>query len=169
MAELYSGRFERYGRWLGVQRSLDRLSNPPTHDACCRMLESAGYRIADSQSLRQAVCFRSFDDVRAWAVDSGWLVNGRDKHIGWRIAGGRALFQVGELLLHPLYPIHATSEMSIVLAQKPVDHKAGAPAFEGNPGTDPVPPVGNSRPCPVRQPEPVATPLRRVTPPVQTG
>ena len=113
------------------------------------MLEARGYEVIESRALQQAIRFDCYDDVQAWAIDSGWLVNGQDRHIGWRIAGGRALLRAGEIFLHPLYPIHATSEMSIVLAQKPLECESAfaprsgyivnSPAESGrNPELDPV-------------------------------
>ncbi|MDJ0778740.1 MAG: class I SAM-dependent methyltransferase [Gammaproteobacteria bacterium] len=119
-AELYEGRFERYANWIGVKKSLDRLSNPIDHADCRRLLQQHGFDILADRDYRQPVCFRSLRDVRGWALDSGWVVNGEDKHFGLRVAGAWTLIALAMVFLRPLFPVHATCEMSIVLAQKPV-------------------------------------------------
>ncbi len=134
-SELYEGRFERYARWLGVRNSLDRLSNPADHADCRRLLEKRDFQVLAEQDHRQPVCFNSLGDVRGWAVDSGWVVNGEDKHIRLRVAGAWTLIGLAMVFLHPLFPVHATCEMSIVLAQKPV----AQPLSQAPPLTQAVP------------------------------
>ncbi len=119
MPELHRGRFSRVSRLLGINRSQQKSSNPADLHDCREKVEACGFEVVSAQLHRQAVCYRSFRDVRAWAVDSGWLVNANDAHLAWRIAAGRVVFALARIFMYPLYPIHATSEMSIVLAQKP--------------------------------------------------
>lgn len=135
-SELYEGRFERYANWIGVKKSLERLSNPSDHADCRRLLQQHGFDILADRDYRQPVCFRSLRDVRGWAVDSGWVVNGEDKHIGLRVAGAWTLIGLAMVFLHPLFPVHATCEMSIVLAQKPVTRPSHRSSPQRSSGSD---------------------------------
>jgi ubiquinone/menaquinone biosynthesis C-methylase UbiE len=119
MSELHRGRFERVSRLLGIESSLEKSSNPVDHADCQRQLQAAGFEIVDALEKRRSVWYRSYRDVRAWGIDSGWLVNSHDASMGLRIAGGKILFGLAKVFMHPLYPIHATSKISIVLARKP--------------------------------------------------
>ena len=132
LEELHTGRFERAGRLLGIKRSLRRAHTPRDHAHCLRMIEGLGFEVIDDHLERQAVSFESFDDVRRWALDSGWAASSLGGNIGLRIVATRLAFAVGKLLLHPLYPIRAVNEISIVLARKsdaaarPAPERAGA-------------------------------------------
>lgn len=120
MSEIHQGRFKRVSRLLGIGRSLEKSSNPADHGDCLNKIAAAGFEIVSACAHRQPICYRSFRDVEAWGVDSGWLVNTHDARLGLRIAGGRLLFAMAQALMLPPYPIHATSEISIVLARKPL-------------------------------------------------
>ncbi len=134
-SELYEGRFERFANWLGVQNSLDQLSNPIDHADCLQLLQQQDFDILADRDHRQPVCFESLRDVRGWAVDSGWVVNGEDKHIRLRVAGAWTLIGLAMVFLHPLFPVHATCEMSVVLAQKPETR----PVHDHQPHSQPEP------------------------------
>jgi len=119
MSELYSGRFEKPARMLGVQRAIQKMSTPGNHQQCLESLKNHGFEIIEDNLLRQQVSFDSFNDVKSWAVDSGWMVSSLDKNLGLRVMLGRALIKLYELAMHPLYPVKASTEISIVLARKP--------------------------------------------------
>lgn len=121
LKELHSGRFRRSGKLLGVQRSLQKAHTPGNHAQCLETLRANGFEIAQQHLHRQAVRFETFDDVRNWALYSGWAAGELDDVTGLRIAGLRALFALARVFMHPLYPIDAVSEISIVLAQKPLE------------------------------------------------
>jgi len=64
--------------------------------------------------------FTSFEDVTAWAVDSGWAAQYFDSGFKVKALLGKFIFASAAILMHPLYPISAHSDISIVLARKPV-------------------------------------------------
>lgn len=121
LRELHSGRFRRSGQLLGIERSLQKAHTPANHAQCLEMLRAHGFEIARQHLHRQAVRYENFDDVRSWALYSGWAAGELDDVTGLRIAGLRALFALARVFMHPLYPIDAVSEISIVLAQKPLE------------------------------------------------
>ena len=119
LEELHQGRFRHTGRLFGVERYLSQSSTPVDHDSCLQMLRQHGFEIVAEELFRQPVCFQSFDDVRDWALHSGWVASALEGHTSLRIAGATGLFALARLFMHPLYPIHAVNEASIVLARKP--------------------------------------------------
>ena len=119
LSELHSVHFPRASRLLGVQASMRKASTPRNHRQCLQALTSMGFEIVEDRLERQAVCFDSFDDVRSWALDSGWAASFLDDPMGMRKLWGRLAFALGEILMYPLYPVDATSEISVVLARKP--------------------------------------------------
>jgi SAM-dependent methyltransferase len=123
LSEVHSLHFPRASRLLGVQRSLRKASTPLNHQQCLALLQAQGFEIVQQHLQRQTVCFASFDDVRHWALDSGWAASFLDDSMGVRKFMARFAFKLGELFIHPFYPIEATNEMSIVLARKPVSRQ----------------------------------------------
>lgn len=119
LGELHSGRFSRTGRLLGVRRELHKVSTPADHRHCLELLRARGFTIVDDHSQRRRVLFESFNDIRDWALNSGWVAASLDDPFGLRIACGTAIFALARVTMHPLYPIEAHSEISIVLARKP--------------------------------------------------
>lgn len=119
LQETYSGRFSRAARILGVQRALSAASTPANHDHCLEILQAHGFEIVDNHLHRQAVSFTRFEDVRSWALDSGWAASLLGDKTGLRIALGSAAFGLAKIFMHPFYPVDAVSEISIVLARKP--------------------------------------------------
>jgi ubiquinone/menaquinone biosynthesis C-methylase UbiE len=119
LGELHSGRFSRTGRLLGVRRELRKASTPADHRHCLELLRARGFSIVEDCSQRRRVRFESFADVRNWALNSGWVAASLDDPLGLRIACATAIFALARVTMHPLYPIDAHSEISIVLARKP--------------------------------------------------
>lgn len=119
LSEIHNIHYPRVSRLVGVQRSLRKASTPLNHRQCLELLEIHGFEIVDEHLERQSVCFESFDDVRCWALDSGWAASFLDGPMGIRKVWARPAFALAELLFHPFYPINATNEISIVLARKP--------------------------------------------------
>ena len=83
-------------------------------------MERYGFEVVADNLYREAVTFRSFDDVRAWAFESGWAVEIVDGRMSVRTAFLRIAFALAEILMRPLYPVDATNEISVVLARKPL-------------------------------------------------
>jgi len=121
LGELHNGRFSRTGRLLGVQRELHKASTPADHQQCLELLRARGFTIIEDRSQRRQVHFESFNDVRDWALNSGWVAASLDDPFGIRIAIATAIFALARITMHPLYPIEAHSEISIVLARKPLE------------------------------------------------
>jgi SAM-dependent methyltransferase len=124
LAELHTDRFPKTARLLGAKRSLNQMSTPQNHQQCLEKLRAQGFEIVEENLWRQPVSFNSFDDIRSWAVDSGWMVSSFDKNLGLRMALGRAIVGIFELSMHPFYPLEASTEISIVLARKPEQQDA---------------------------------------------
>ncbi len=119
LIELHTGRFRRASKLFRVQRSLHKAHTPRDHRQCLDMLRAQGFEIVTERLHRQPVRFASFDDVRSWALDSGWVASKLDDKTGLRIVSSRLLFRLAEMYFHPLYPVDAVNEISIVLARKP--------------------------------------------------
>lgn len=119
LRELYSGRFSCTGRLLGVRRALHKANTPADHRQCLELLRNSGFEIVTDCSQRRRVVFESFTDVRDWALNSGWAASSLDDWFELRIAVITAFFTLARVIMYPLYPIEAHSEISIVLARKP--------------------------------------------------
>ncbi len=119
LIELHTGRFRRASKLFRVKRSLHKAHTPRDHTHCLEMLRQHGFEIVSERLHRQPVCFESFDDVRSWALDSGWVASRLDDKTGLRVVSSRVLFALAQLYYHPLYPVDAVNEISIVLARKP--------------------------------------------------
>ena len=118
LIELHTGRFRRASKLFRVKRSLHKAHTPRDHAHCLEMLRERDFEIVSERLHRQPVRFESFDDVRSWALDSGWVASKLDDKTGLRIASSRVLFALAEMYFHPLYPVDAVNEISIVLARK---------------------------------------------------
>jgi ubiquinone/menaquinone biosynthesis C-methylase UbiE len=119
LIETYTGRFAKTEPLLGVRRQLAKGGNPRDHAQGMEMLERFGFELVADNLYREVVTFRSFDDVQAWAFESGWAVEIGDGRMSVRIAFLRIAFALAEVFMRPLYPVDATNEISIVLARKP--------------------------------------------------
>lgn len=119
LIEAYTGRFAKIEPLLGVRRQLAKGGNPLDHAQGMEMLERYGFELVADNLYREVVVFRSFDDVRAWAFESGWAVEVVDGRMSVRIAFLRIAIALAEIFMHPLYPLDATNEISILLARKP--------------------------------------------------
>ncbi len=117
--ELTLGRYRRASKLLGVERMLRKSNVPVDHRHCQAMLQRHGFEIVAEHLQRQPLCFESFEDVRNWALNSGWIPAVLDDRTGLRIACGSAAIALVELFLYPLYPVRAATDISIVLARKP--------------------------------------------------
>lgn len=119
LSELHYGRFYLTSKLIGVKRSLSKMGTPETHRHNIERLEQCGFEIVEETIVNQAISFKSFADIRSWAVDSGWMVSSLDKKLGLRITLGRVLLALLSVFKYPLYPINASTEISIILARKP--------------------------------------------------
>ncbi len=119
LLETYTGRFEKTGRLLGVRAQIAKGGNPLDHASSIEMLQQYGIEIITDNLYREGVTFRSFDDVRAWAFESGWAAEFFGQRPSLRTGFTWTAFALAEVLMRPLYPVHATSEISIVLGRKP--------------------------------------------------
>ena len=126
--ELHSGKLRRTAQLLGVPRALRKISIPANHQHCLEMLQRQGFEIVNEHLHRQPVSFKSFNDLHDWALNSGWVAGSFDNFTRLRIACCSTVFALAKVFIHPLYPINAINEVSIVLARKPaiedahVDH-----------------------------------------------
>ena len=119
LRELHDGRFRLTGKLFGVRRALRRATTPVDHRHCLALLRERGFDIVDDHLQQRQLRFESFADVRDWALNSGWAASYLDDPLGLRIAFGTAVFGLARVFMHPLYPIEACSEISLVLARKP--------------------------------------------------
>jgi len=143
LQQLHSGRFRRTGQLFGVRRALSKVTTPADHRQCLEMLQRHGFEIVSDHLHRQEVSFESFGDIREWALNSGWVAGSLNQHTALRIAGCTTVFALARVFMHPLYPIDAVNEISIVLARKPVVEDARAPAFVLHGDRSPAPDPGN--------------------------
>lgn len=118
LSELHSVHFPRISRLVGIQSALRGVNTPRNHRQCLELLQTQGFEIVEEHLHRQPVCFAGFDDVRCWAVDSGWAASFLDDPMGLRKHWARVAFALAELFIHPFYPVEATNEISVVLARK---------------------------------------------------
>lgn len=118
LLELSTGRFRLTGRLFRVGKHLGEVDTPKDHEACLEILANHEFQALQHSNYRKKVVFNSFDDVTAWAVDSGWAAQYFDSGFKLKTSLGRTIFAVAALVMHPLYPIYAHSDISIVLAQK---------------------------------------------------
>ncbi len=133
LGELHSGRFRRAGQLLRVKRFLRKSSTPSNHERCLQMLREHGFEIVAEELLRQPISFLSLDDIRDWAIHSGWLASALEERANLRIVAVSGLIGLARIFMHPLYPIHAVNETSIVLARKP-HYSTGMSADTTRPG-----------------------------------
>ena len=138
LRELHSGRFHRTGQILGVRRAIRRASTPADHGQCLESLQARGFEPIEDCLQRRRLTFESFADVRNWALDSGWAASALDDRFGIRIACGAVVFALAQVVMRPLYPIDASSEISIVLARKPVASPEAARSADTRSGELPV-------------------------------
>ncbi len=120
LLELSTGRFRLTGRLFRVGKHLSRVDTPKDHKACMGTLAAHEFKVLRDNNYRKKVVFKSFDDVTAWCVDSGWAAQYFDSGFNLKVSLGRAIFAGAAVLMHPLYPITAHSDISIVLAEKSV-------------------------------------------------
>ena len=85
-----------------------------------RILTDHKFDILNDYKFEKNVEFTSFEDVTAWAIDSGWAAQYFESGFKTKALLGKFIFANAAILMHPLYPISAHSDISIVLARKPV-------------------------------------------------
>ena len=118
LLELSTGRFRHTGRLFRVGNHLSKVDTPENHQACLDLLATHQFQVVRHSNYRKEALFRSFADVISWAVDSGWAAQYFDSGFRLKVLLGRLLFAGAAVVMHPLYPIIAHSDISIVLAVK---------------------------------------------------
>lgn len=115
---LYTGRFRKTGKILRVERYLKRACTPKDHMSLGCELERYGFEIIEQQHLTPPFEFQRFEDVRAWALESGWAATYFERFPRLKLFLTTGAFRVAERLMHPLYPIIANSDISVYLVRK---------------------------------------------------
>ena len=118
LLELSTGRFSFTGKLFRVGNHLKQVDTPDDHDACLKILAEHGFNVLSENNYRKQVVFNSFADVTAWSVDSGWAAQYFEGGYRAKVLLGRAIFAGAAILMYPLYPIYAHSDISVVLARR---------------------------------------------------
>jgi ubiquinone/menaquinone biosynthesis C-methylase UbiE len=119
LSETYTGRFAKLRRVSRMRKRLEDANNPRDHEATLDLISHYGLELVANEAYRQPVVFRSYDDVWAWAFESGWAAEFLGVRVRLHGALMRAAFKIAETTVRPFYPVGATSEISIVLARNP--------------------------------------------------
>ena len=117
---LYTGRFEKTGKILRVERYLNRACTPRDHATLGQELEAFGFELVEQTHLTPPFEFLCFEDVRAWALESGWAASYFERFPKLKLALTTGALKIAEKLMHPLYPVVANSDMSLYLVRKPL-------------------------------------------------
>ncbi len=120
LKELSTGRFRGTGKLFRVAKHLSQVETPKNHCDCMKILAEHKFDILNEYQFDKHVKFTSFEDVTAWAVDSGWAAQYFDSGFKVKTLLGKFIFASAAIFMHPLYPITAHSDISIALARKPV-------------------------------------------------
>jgi ubiquinone/menaquinone biosynthesis C-methylase UbiE len=115
---LYTGRFKIAGHLFRVERYVSRAHTPQYHGTLHDELASAGFEVISHAHLKSPIVLNRFEDVRAWALDSGWAASFFERFPRLKMALTTGAFRVAERVMHPLYPITAHSDMSLYLVRK---------------------------------------------------
>ena len=115
---LYTGRFARTGRLLRVERYIKRANTPVTHDALGEELSSYGFEVLARTHLTPRFVLEGFEDVRAWALESGWAASYFERFPRLKLSLATCAFRIAERVMYPLYPIVGNSDMSLYLVRK---------------------------------------------------
>lgn len=118
LLELSTGRFRHTGRLFRVGNHLSKVDTPENHEACLNILAKHRFQVMQHSNYRKEAIFSSFDDVISWSVDSGWAAQYFDSGFRLKALLGKLIFAGAAVVMHPLYPIIAHSDISIVLAAK---------------------------------------------------
>ena len=118
---LHSGRFRITKHLFNVEKYLKGADTPACHEDLLDTLAKYKLQVVRHKSHRKKVVFKSFEDVTAWAIDSGWAA--QYFYSGYKLKKmiGRIIFSVLSVIFHPLYPIYANNDISVILAQKSDD------------------------------------------------
>ena len=119
LAEIHRDYFPFAGKLLAVNSSLSRSYTPHTHQSLCEMVTGEGFELVEDSQLQEKTSFKSFRDVAEWGLGSGWAAQYFDRLYWLKMIGVRAWFASARLVFHPLYPVVATNDISLLLARKP--------------------------------------------------
>ena len=120
LLELHTGRFRVTNKLFRVGEYLNKVDTPMSHEALLRTLTEHKLQILKHKNYRKQVVFESFDDVTAWAIDSGWAAQYFDSGFKIKTVLGSALFKGLSIIMYPLYPVYAHNDISVILAQRSV-------------------------------------------------
>lgn len=115
---LHSGRFRITNNLFNVEKYLKESDTPACHEELLNQLAEYNFQVVRHTNYRKQVIFKSFDDVTAWAIDSGWAAQYFYTGFKMKTLIGRAIFTGLSITMHPLYPIYAHSDISVILAQR---------------------------------------------------
>ncbi len=118
LLELSTGRFRVTGKLFRVATHLSMVETPQNHGDCLKILAEHEFEILAQSSYNKRLYFESFKDVKAWSIDSGWAAQYFDRGFRMKALLGRFIFASAAILMHPLYPIAAHSDISVVLVKK---------------------------------------------------
>ena len=71
LQELSTSRFTRTGRLFRVEKHLSQVKTPNNHSDFIKILTDHKFDILNDYNFEKNVEFTSFEDVTAWAIDSG--------------------------------------------------------------------------------------------------
>ena len=117
-AELYSGRFETTRRLMDVKGYMDKAKIPNDHDDLIVRLKASGFSIVQEDHIRKSIAFQSYADIETWGLESGWAASFFEHYPVFKLWLSRTVFGLAKIFLHPLYPLIATTDISVVLARR---------------------------------------------------
>ncbi len=115
---LYTGRFARSSKLLRVERYVKRANTPLTHEALGAELAEYGFEVVAQTHLTPPFAFNSFEEVRAWALESGWAASYFERFPRLKLSLALGAFKIAEKVMNPFYPIVANSDISLYLVRK---------------------------------------------------
>jgi ubiquinone/menaquinone biosynthesis C-methylase UbiE len=118
--ELYLERFPLTSKLLNVNYWLESVYTPKNHEELLQRVTSKGLKVVESRQLKKEVTFRSYKDVKQWAYDSGWVASYFETYTYLKYFVTRMYFAISRVLFYPLYPVKASTDISIILLQKPL-------------------------------------------------
>lgn len=123
---LHSGRFRITNILFNVEKYLKEADTPACHEDLLSKVAEYKLQVVRHTNYKKQVTFKSFDDVRSWAIDSGWAAQYFNSGFRMKTSVGRAIFAGLSIIMHPLYPIYAHNDISVILAQRPTNLRDAA-------------------------------------------
>ena len=101
-----------------MNKLISSINLPINHNSYVTQLKNQGFQVIDDYQINQKIEFRSFKDIKSWAIDSGWSEDYFQSFKTFKLASLLLVSQIIKVFRPHLFPVKLTTDISVLLVKK---------------------------------------------------